>query len=297
MRPARSSRTGPSATHPSVSPETKGLVFIGGPRSVGMAGGSDDPFDAESTHISHQRDPFEAFGLDAHQSDTRAEPNGRSSSQRCGKHTPLPAVDELAVDEPHDPSDDEGEVYYLKCTERYPGWANATHRRLAMAAAFALVAGGAGLWLWQLRNADAAVPHRLVHHRSRVPPPPPAPNALPSGAAWPSSSDEEGDDDYAFWRTPPSPPSLHPPPSPPSRRPPPSPPPLASAPAAVPSHELINARFKRDPYAGWLSVPSAGVLLHCIDGYEDHAQPWLPGTRSMVEVPPWQCHSSALVPL
>ena len=35
-----------------------------------MAGGSDDPFDAESTHISHQRDPFEAFGLDAHQSDT-----------------------------------------------------------------------------------------------------------------------------------------------------------------------------------------------------------------------------------
>ena len=271
-------------------------MFIGGPRSVGMAGGSDDPFDAESTHISHQRDPFEAFGLDAHQSDTRADPNGRSTNH-CGKHMPLPVVDELAVDEPHDPSDDEGEVYFLKCTERYPGWANATHRRLAMAAAFALVAGGAGLWLWQLRNADAAVPHRLVHHRSRVPPPPPAPNALPSGAAWPSSSDEEGDDDYAFWRTPPSPPSLHPPPSPPSRRPPPSPPPLASAPAAVPSHELINARFKRDPYAGWLSVPSAGVLLHCIDGYEDHAQPWLPGTRSMVEVPPWQCHSSALVPL
>ena len=221
-----------------------------------------DPFDTESTHISHKRDPFESFGLDARQSGAPAAANGRSSRQR-GTHTPLPVAE--------DASDDEGEVYFLRCTDRYPGWANATHRRLAVAAAFALVAGGAGLRLWQLRNADAAAlphPSRLVHHRSRVPPlgapPPPAPSALPS------SSDEESGE-YQFWRTPPSPPSRQPPP------PPPSPPPLPSVAATVPSHEVINARFGRDPYSSWSSVPSAGVLVHCLDGYEDHSQQWLPG--------------------
>jgi hypothetical protein len=242
-------------------------------RALGRMAEDGDPFDTDPTHISHKRDPFESFGLDAPQSGTRAGPNGRSSSQR-GKHTPLPVVD--------DPSDEEGEVYFLRCTDRYPGWANAAHRRLAVAAAFALVVGVAGLRLWQLRKADSAVPHpsRMVHHRSRVPPlgapppPGPAPNALPSGVASPSSSDDE-DGDYQFWRTPPSPPSRRPPP------PPPSPPPLPSVdvPATMPSHvELINARFRRDPYASWSTVPSAGVLLHCLDGYEDHSQPWLPGT-------------------
>ena len=245
------------------------------PRARSMAEDG-DPFDTESTHISHKRDPFESFGLDARPSGKHANPNGRSSSQR-GKHAPLAVVD--------DPSDDEGEVYFLRCTDRYPGWANAVHRRLAVATAF-LIVGGAGLRLWQLRNADSAVlphPSRLVHHRSRAPPlgtsPPPAPNALPSGVAWPSSSDEESGD-YQFWRTPPSPPSRQPPP------PPPSPPPLFSASAATaPSHETINARFRRDPYSSWSSVPSAGVLLHCLDGYEDHSQPWLPGTAAWSKSP------------
>ena len=227
-----------------------------------------NPFDKESTRIFYERDPFEAYGLDAVRSGTRTGPNGKSSQR--GKHASLPIVE--------DPSNGEGELTDDEGEHTHPEPpVNVTRRRAAIAlgGAVALILGGAGLQLWQLRKADSAIlPHgtRLVR-RSHGAPPPSAPNPSPPRFAQSSSSDEESGR-WRLWLTPPSPPSSRPPPPPPS----PLLPSSTTSTPAMSTHELINSRFRRDPYSGWSSVPSAGVLVHCLDGYEDHSQPWLPGT-------------------
>ena len=42
---------------------------------------------------------------------------------------------------------------------------------------------------------------------------------------------------------------------------------------------ILNDRFRMDPYGAWPadgSLSWSGVLVHCIDGYEDHKEPWKP---------------------
>ena len=43
--------------------------------------------------------------------------------------------------------------------------------------------------------------------------------------------------------------------------------------------ESLNERFRANPYSPWPedgALSFDGVLIHCIDGYENHDQPWLP---------------------
>ncbi len=108
------------------------------------------------------------------------------------------------------------------------------------------------------------------------PPPPPRPHPPPPPPPSPPGPQPKN--------PPPSPypPAPHPPPprprspipSPPS---PPPPPPPNLAPGTLLSE--MNKRFHRDPYGEWPSdfLVDRGVLLHCIDGYEDHVRNWIPG--------------------
>ena len=66
---------------------------------------------------------------------------------------------------------------------------------------------------------------------------------------------------------------------------PPKPPPPSGRPAPPPSAQgavdVINARFRRNPFGAWDAgglLADAGVLIHCFDSYEDHDRPWSPGT-------------------
>ena len=48
--------------------------------------------------------------------------------------------------------------------------------------------------------------------------------------------------------------------------------------------ENLNDRFQMDPYDKWPvdgSLAWAGVLIHCIDGYEVHTEPWKPAHTEM----------------
>ena len=65
---------------------------------------------------------------------------------------------------------------------------------------------------------------------------------------------------------------------PPMPRPPPPPfPPFATYQRAA---DVLNERFRRSPLtAEWKAdglLADAGLLVHIFDGWEDHAEPWLP---------------------
>ena len=81
--------------------------------------------------------------------------------------------------------------------------------------------------------------------------------------------------------SPPPPPS--PSPAPPS--PPRPPPPLPPAPPPQRLADRLNARFKRSPTAvDWPAsgaLPAAGILVHQLDGYENHDTPWQPAVNKM----------------
>ena len=81
--------------------------------------------------------------------------------------------------------------------------------------------------------------------------------------------------------SPPPPPS--PLPAPPS--PPRPPPPLPPAPPPQRLADRLNARFKRSPTAvDWPAsgaLPAAGILVHQLDGYENHDTPWQPAVNKM----------------
>lgn len=47
---------------------------------------------------------------------------------------------------------------------------------------------------------------------------------------------------------------------------------------------ILNDRFRMDPYGAWPedgSLAWSGVLIHCIDGYENHNEPWKPEHQLM----------------
>ena len=50
------------------------------------------------------------------------------------------------------------------------------------------------------------------------------------------------------------------------------------------SPDTINERFRTEPYGEWADdgrLSPTGVLVHCIDGYEEHAEPWKPAHTQM----------------
>ena len=122
----------------------------------------------------------------------------------------------------------------------------------------------------QIALLPGAVPLPLPHPKPTspslpmIPPPSPAPQSpvrAPVG--------------------PPLPPPPPPPPPYPSLPPPAVPPPCATC-------QRINARFQRRPFdrTMWHSdgaLADAGVLVHCLDRYEDPDQPWRPNT-GMVDI-------------
>ena len=60
--------------------------------------------------------------------------------------------------------------------------------------------------------------------------------------------------------------------------PPSPPPPRHIAPGTL--VDELNARFHRSPFGSWPAdgtLDDTGVLIHCIDGFEDHSKWWIPG--------------------